>query len=175
MTKTKKMLICALFAAVICIASPFTINIGPVPITLSVFAIALTAFSVGSCNSAIATLLYILIGLVGLPVFSKFQGGVGVIMSPTGGFILSYVFVALILGLCTKTKNVIRVCLLCIAALFVCYLFGTVWFVAITKSSIVYALTVCVVPFIPVDIAKLILAYIAGSAIRQALTKAKLV
>lgn len=175
MSKTKEMIVCSLFAAVICIAAPFAIVIGPVPVTMTIFAIALTAFSVGSVKSAAATLLYILIGLVGLPVFSNFQGGVGVIMNPTGGFIFSYVFVALILGRCTKTKNILHICLLCTAALLVCYFFGTVWFVSVTQSTVAYALSVCIVPFIPFDIIKLVLAYIAGSAIRRALIKAKLV
>ncbi|MGM9550975.1 MAG: biotin transporter BioY [Clostridia bacterium] len=168
---TKDMIIRALFATILCITAPFSIAIGPVPVTFAVFFLAFTAFVTGSKNAVWSTVIYILIGMIGLPVFSGFKGGLSVIMSPTGGFIISYVFVAWILGQSVKCKNKMAVVALSVLAMFVCYLFGTVWFIFITKSNILAALTMCVVPFIPIDAVKLVLAYIVAQPTRKALMK----
>ncbi len=90
----------ALAAALICILSPFTIMlpISPVPISLTIFAIYIAVYAVGMKWGLAATALYILIGLVGLPVFSGFSGGAGKLLGPTGGYIIGYLFVALISG-----------------------------------------------------------------------------
>lgn len=165
--KTKKLILCSLFAAVIAISAPFSVPIGPVSVTFVLFSLALTAFTLGSRLGAVSTLVYICIGLVGLPVFSSFKGGFSVIASPTGGFVLSYVFVVLILGMCSKTSKKSLTVFLCAAALLVCYSFGTAWYMFITKSGIAGAMTVCVVPFVPFDIVKLIMAYIVAKAIKK--------
>ncbi len=167
MTKTKKLILCSLFAAIISISAPFSVFIGVVPITFVMFSLGLTAFTLGSRLGAVSTIVYICIGLVGLPVFSSFKGGLSVIASPTGGFVLSYVFVVLILGQCKKTEKKSKIVLLCAAALLVCYVFGTAWYMLVTKSGIAGAITVCVVPFVPFDIVKLIMAYIVAKAIKK--------
>ncbi|MBQ8540163.1 MAG: biotin transporter BioY [Clostridia bacterium] len=169
--KTKKLVICALFTAIMCITAPFYFMIGPVPITFTLFALALSAFSAGSMSAAVSTAVYILIGLMGMPVFSGFKGGFSVIASPTGGFVFAYIFIALILGLCVKAKRKSTVVLLCTLALLVCYAFGTAWYMLITDASFVTALGVCIVPFIPFDIAKLYAAYVVAKAIRKRLKK----
>lgn len=165
--KTKKLVVCALFTAIMCITAPFYVMIGPVPITFTLFAIALSAFSVGSFSAAVSTAVYILIGLMGMPVFSGFKGGFGVLASPTGGFVFSYIFVVLILGLCVKAKRKSTRVLLCVLALFVCYICGTAWYMLITDAGVVTALGVCVLPFIPFDIMKLYAAYVVGKAVRE--------
>ncbi len=167
--KTKKLIICALFAAIICIAAPFYIMIGPVPITFTLFALALCAFSAGSVSGAVSTGVYMLIGLAGIPVFSGFKGGFSVIASPTGGFIFSYVFVVLILGCSVKAKRKSAVVLWCTLALAVCYMAGTAWYMLVTKADIITALGVCVVPFILFDIIKLYVAYVVAKAVRKRL------
>ena len=172
--KIKSMIICALFAAMICITAPFSIPLGPVPITLILFSIPLTAFVTGSKKAAAATAVYMLVGIVGLPVFSGFKGGFGAIMSPVGGFTFSYILIALILGQCIKCRRKSSVFLLCGAALLVCYIFGTSWYMFITKADVLTALTLCVIPFVPFDIIKLTLAYFVGKAVRRRLVRAKL-
>lgn len=169
MTRTKKMIICAFFAAIITLTAPFAVVIGVVPVTLVMFSLALTAFVAGSRLGAAATGIYIIIGIIGLPVFSNFQGGIGALFSPTGGFIFSYVFVVMILGQCVKVKNKWLIALLWCAALVVCYFFGTMWYMLLTKSTLVTALGLCVVPFVPFDILKLILAYAVGKSVRKIL------
>lgn len=174
MTRTKKWVVCALFAAIIALVAPFAIVIGPVPITFTLFALALVAFVGGSGMGAVATGIYILMGVIGMPVFSGFKGGLSAFMDPTGGFIFAYIFIALILGQCVKTDNKAVTGMLFALALAVCYISGTVWYMFITKASLVTALTLCIVPFIPFDIIKLIVAYIVAKAIRRTLRKAGL-
>lgn len=172
MSKTKDIVICAFFAAVICITAPFSIPVGVVPITMALFSIPLAAFVGGSKRGAISTLVYMMIGLAGMPVFSGFKGGFSVIMSPTGGFALSYVLMAIILGRCVKTNKISRVILFCTESLLVCYVFGTAWFMFLTKSDLIKALCLCIFPFIPFDIVKLALAYIVGTTVRKRLVRA---
>lgn len=165
--KTKRLIQCALFTAIICAIAPFSVMIGPVPVTGTLFALALTAFCAGSVKGATATLIYILAGIIGLPVFSGFKGGVGAIVGPTGGFVFSYVFVVLILGLCKNAKKKSTRVLLCAGALAVCYVFGIAWYIFITKADFTAALMLCVVPFIPFDILKLYAAYVVSRAIEK--------
>ena len=172
--KVKNMIVCALFAAIMCITAPFSIPLGPVPITLILFSIGLTAFVTGSRKAMVATIIYMLVGLVGLPVFSGFKGGLGAIMSPVGGFVFSYIFIALILGQCVKCRRKSSVFLLCGAALLVCYMFGVSWYMFITEVDMLTALSLCVIPFIPFDIIKLCIAYFVGKVVRLRLVGAKL-
>lgn len=165
--KTKRLIVCALFTSIICIAAPFSVMIGPVPITFTIFALALCAFVQGSMNAAVSVFVYILAGIIGLPVFSNFKGGLSAIMSPTGGFVFSYVFVVLILGLCKGVKKKRYVVLLCISALLVCYVFGVLWYMFMTKSDAMTALMLCVVPFVPFDILKLYAAYVVSKEINK--------
>lgn len=165
--KTKKLIICALFTAIIAMCAPFFIMIGPVPITFTLFALALAAFVAGSKAAFVATLVYIFIGIVGLPVFSGFKGGLGGIITPTGGFVFSYVFVVLILGMCNKTKKKSIMALWWTIALCVCYACGTLWYMVFTSSDFVTALMLCVVPFIPFDVVKLVMAYCVAKAIKK--------
>ena len=165
--KTKRLIQCALFTAIICVISPFSVMTGPVPVTGTLFALALTAFCTGSMKGATATLIYILAGIIGLPVFSGFKGGMGAIVGPTGGFVFSYVFVVLILGLCKNAKKKSTRVLLCAGALAVCYVFGIVWYMFVTKAGFMGALMLCVVPFIPFDILKLYGAYMVSKAIEK--------
>ncbi len=167
--KTKNMIIRALFAAIMCVTAPFSFVIGVVPITATVFTLALTAFVAGSKNAFWVTTVYILAGLFGMPVFSGFKGGLSIITSPTGGFIFSYVFVVLIIGMSTKYKSKKAIVLLCSLAMLVCYFFGTVWYMFITKASLLTALSICIIPFIPFDVIKLIMAYIVAKHVKKAL------
>ena len=165
--KTKKLVICALFTAIMCITAPFYIMIGPVPITFTLFALALSAFTMGSLGATVSTAVYIAIGLVGMPVFSGFKGGFGTLMSPTGGFVFAYVLIALILGLCVRAKRKSTIVLLCGLALLVCYACGIIWYMLVTNASFITALWVCILPFIPFDIIKLYAAYFIAKKVKM--------
>ena len=91
-TKTKEIILISLSAALICICSWIQVP-SAVPFTLQTFAVFLVSAVLGAKKGVAATLVYILLGAVGLPVFSGFQGGVGVLLGATGGYVFGFVFI----------------------------------------------------------------------------------
>ena len=154
------MVFTALFAALICVAAPFSIQVGPIPITLATFAIYLTGAILGGKRGMVATFVYIMLGAVGLPVFSGFRGGFGVLFGMTGGYIIGYIPLVLITGIFAEmnTRKINRAVvtvigmILATAAL---YTFGTIWYMIVSGSDLVTSLTVCALPFIPGDAIKI--------------------
>ena len=178
--KTKTLTLCAIFAAILCVCSVVTIPIGPVPITLGLFGIMLTAVILGAKKGAISVLVFILLGAVGLPVFSGFKGGVGVLLGPTGGYIWSYIIVALFIGRFAakeydnKWFAILRIFVVCLIGIVICYALGTVQFMIVRKMDFVKSLSLCVIPFIPFDICKAAVSAYVGYTVRAALLKARL-
>ncbi len=149
----RSMVFMAVFAALICVAAPFAIQVGPIPITLATFAIYLTGAILGGKRGVVAVVVYILLGAVGLPVFSNFNGGFGALLGPTGGYIIGYIPMVLITGIFAEMNSkkhwtMIIGMLLGTVAL---YAFGTAWYMILTGKDLVTALTICVLPFIPGD------------------------
>ena len=173
--RTKDLVLTALMAAVLCIVSPWSLNIGPIPVSFSLFAIYLTMYLLGAKLGTLSVLIYLLIGLLGIPVFSNFTGGPQKLFGPTGGFLIGYLPMALLIGLyldhTKKEHPAFWRTLLRIAAVFACtcvlYLFGTIWYQFQSGTDFIAALSVTVLPFLPIDLAKNILAAILGPAIRK--------
>lgn len=176
--KTKNMVSCAVFAAVLCVLAVITIPIGPVPITLGFLGVMLIGLVLGPKKGAIAVAVYLLIGAVGLPVFSGFKGGFQVLIGPTGGYAWSYILMAVIIGAIThklpenKWLAGLKIFFACVIAIIVGYTAGTIQFMAVQQTDVKNALALCVIPFIPFDIAKAIVTATLGLAIRKALEKA---
>lgn len=170
-TKTKLMVQIALVTAVICVLSPFTIPLpfSPVPISLTIFAIYLGLYALNWKWGTVSILLYILIGLVGVPVFSGFSGGPGKLLGPTGGYIIGYIFVGIIAGwFIDKSDKIYMHAIGMVIGVAVCYAFGTAWFINVMDGyTVASALAACVIPFVPADIVKMILAVLVGPAIRK--------
>ena len=180
---TYRLCACALMTAVLCILAPISIPIGPVPISLGLFAVFLSAYILGSKWAAVSCAIYLALGAVGLPVFSGFSGGIGKLFGPTGGYLIGYIFTVIIAGMFiafadkhfeSKKKHFAFVLFGMIVALLVTYAFGTVWFVIWSGTGIGYALTVCVLPFIPFDLVKIVIAMLLGNLVRSRLKKAGL-
>lgn len=167
---------CALMAALMCVLGPMSVPIGPIPVTLTNLVIYLTVWLLGMKGASISTIVYLLLGAIGMPVFSGFQGGLAKLAGPTGGYLIGFIFIPLIAGFLMERfhSNFTAAILGMIAGTAVLYLLGTVWFVLQTKSEIQYALTVCVFPFIPFDLGKIVLASLFGKIIRKALQKSGL-
>ncbi len=169
--KIRNMVFTALFAAIICVVSPFKIPIGEVPITLATFAIYIAASVLNWKYGTLAVLVYILIGLVGLPVFSGFVGGVQKLVGPTGGFIIGYIPCAFIIGLiidrheCRKWLYPVAM----VVGTAVLYALGTVWIMISLKYTLAAALMACVVPFLIFDAVKIILASVIAPRLRKLL------
>lgn len=169
----KDMVLMALFAAVFCVLAPLAVPIGPVPISLTNFVIFISVYVLGWQRAVITYVVYLMIGLVGLPVFSGFQGGIGKMMGPTGGYLIGFIFTAVISGLFIKikTNNTVTNRLLgilgMILGMLVAYAFGTAWFCYSTGTGIFAALTLCVFPFLLGDVVKMIVAVVVAPVVAE--------
>lgn len=177
--RTKTMAIIGVMTAVTCILGPLSIAIpiSPVPISLTNLAIYFSIYVLGMKRGTISYLIYLLIGFIGLPVFSSFTGGAGKLFGPTGGYLIGFIFMALICGFFIDrwvTKRYMHFIGMVLGTA-VCYLFGTVWLAYQTGMGFAAALGAGVIPFIPGDLAKIVIALIAGPVIRKQLNRAGLV
>jgi biotin transport system substrate-specific component len=160
--KTKDIALIGLFAALIVICAWISIPLGPVPVTLQTFAVFLAAALLGPRRGTLAVAVYILLGVVGLPVFSGFKG-----LNPlTFGYVLGF----LPLGMVTATSEKLfpgkklSLPLGMLTGLAICYLIGTIWFYYVmhfrgTEYGFGKILSLCVIPFLIPDLIKLGLAY----------------
>lgn len=154
----------ALFVAIIIVCSFVSLPFLTVPITLQTFAIVCDCAFLGAKKGFLAVLVYVLLGLVGLPVFHNFQGGAGVLFGSTGGFILGFLLFPLIIGVgYNKSKNNVKnLFVMSVLATIIDYCFGTLWFCLVYASnqSLKTAVLTCVVPFILPDVIKIFAACI---------------
>ena len=147
-----------------------------VPFTMQTFGVFFVLCFLGGAKGTAVIAVYLAMGLIGLPVFSGFKGGVAALMGPTGGYLLGFLVTALIYWLGTavwhrKATNVWVQSVLCVVGLLACYLLGTVWFIYVyhATDSWARALTLCVVPYLLPDALKLVLALSLAKALRKAL------
>ena len=155
--KIKEIVGTALFSAIICITAIITVPIGAVPITLSLFGV-FTAAALQKPKCAIVSVsVYIIIGVVGLPVFSGFGSGIGYLIGPTGGFIFAYPIAAAIVSAANSLfkKYYVALPVSMVISLAISYLFGAGWYAVVTEVNFTAAVLVCVLPFIVFDIIKI--------------------
>lgn len=180
--RSKTLFLCrsALLAAVICILAPISIPVGPVPITLGIFAVMLAGTILNWKEAGAAVLVYLLLGVIGLPVFSSGKSGPAVLVGPTGGYLWTYLIMAVIIALFSgkdrgsRIKETVAAVIGCLIALVICYFFGTLQFMHVASYDLHSALAACVYPFIAVDVAKLVVASVVGIQIRSRLRAAGL-
>lgn len=166
--KIRNLTISAVFTALICIIAPFTIPIGPIPISLATFMVYLCAGVLGAKRGTLAVIVYIALGAVGLPVFSGLEGGLQKIAGVTGGYIIGYIPCAFVIGLMTdkiKGKWVYPISMVIGTAL--CYAVGLIWFMYQTKMNLWSAILVCVLPFLVGDCIKIVCASILAVKIKK--------
>lgn len=190
-TSVYELAACAVMAAVLCVLAPMTVPVGPIPVTLATLVLYLSVYVLRTRSALLSCAIYLLLGAFGLPVFSGWSGGFAKLAGPTGGYLAAYLLLVLISGLfVTKSYRLSfpesispRVKILLSGAFAVLgmllgtavlYAFGTAWFMFQTKSTLKYALSVCVLPFIAGDLAKIALAAVVGRLLRAALIKAGL-
>ena len=165
----------ALMAAVICLLAPLSIPLpgGLVPISLGTFAVYLTAFLTGPGHGAVSVILYLLLGLAGMPVFSGYSSGAGILLGPTGGYLIGYIPLVIICGICFK-KGTPRWAMIlgAVLATLVLYVIGTAWLMFTARLTLPAALMTGMIPFIPGDLFKIIVTVLAGPEISDRLLKA---
>ena len=166
----------ALFVAIIAICAQIAIPLpGGVPFTLQTWAILLAGLLLGSKKGAIATIAYLLLGAVGVPVFANFSSGFFRLIGPTGGFLLSFPIMAYISGLGAiknKTAFTIGSLLLGVIINFIC---GMLIFMLVVNTSINVAFSATVLPFIPSSAFQIVMVMVVGSLIKNALKKSGIV
>ena len=157
------MVYCSLFTVIIALCSYITIPT-VIPFTLQTLGVFIALELLGGKKGTFSILLYILLGAIGVPVFSGFRGGIGVLLSNTGGYIVGFVLLALIYWLFTSLlgQRLYARIIGMILGLVACYLFGTVWFLFAysdikNMSEMIPVLQICILPFIIPDIAKMFL------------------
>ena len=147
--------------AILAVCAWISLPVGAIPVTLQTLGVCLVAGVFKAKRAFFAVAAYLLLGLVGVPVFSGFRGGVSVFFEPTGGFLLGFLLFAPVVGWLCKGGFWQRF-LAMLFGLVLLYAVGTVWFATLTSgaelSGFAAALSVCVLPFLPFDIAKLLLA-----------------
>ena len=172
-SKTYDIVYIAVFAVIMAICSWISIP-AAVPFTLQTFGVFIAVGVLGGKRGSLSVLVFILLGAIGIPVFANFSGGIGVPAGPTGGYIIGFLFSALLMWAMEKLpgkKSVMQIVSM-IAGLIVCYAFGTVWFVIVYGRmngpiGFTAALASCVVPFIIPDIIKIALAYVLSRKLRK--------
>ena len=176
--KTHTLVFVGLMTSITCILSPISIAIpiSPVPITLGLFAILLSSILLGPRYGTISCLLYLLLGFVGLPVFSGFSGGAGVLLGPTGGYLCGYVFIPLLSGLFpARYRKQPRLYLLqFLPGLLLCYISGTFWLGYHLNIPFLSALAIGVLPYLPADLIKTAAALVLGRLLCKRLHRAGL-
>lgn len=172
----REMAVTAVMAAVMCVLGPLSLPLGPVPVTLTNLAVYFALYVLGAFRGTVSLLLYLLIGLTGLPVFSGFSGGAGKLLGPTGGYLIGFIPMAVIAGL--VISRFAQKKLLCIGGMVlgtaVCYGFGSLWLAWQAGMDLQAALAAGVIPFIPVDLIKILLAALVGPELRKRLKAAGL-
>lgn len=173
--KTYQLALIGVMTAITCILGPLSISIpfSPVPISFTNLAIYLTIFILGMRRGVISYFIYLLLGLVGVPVFSAFSAGPGKLLGPTGGYLIGFIFMAIICGFFVeqfqrKWIYFLGFTLATIAA----YFFGTFWLSYQASMSFSQAFLVGVVPYIPGDFIKIFISIFIGTQIRNRLKRA---
>ncbi len=163
----------AMGAALIAICAWITIPIGPVPFTMQTFAVITIAGLLGWKRGVASVFVYIALGALGAPVFSGFGGGIGVLAGVTGGYIVGFIFTALIVGLVAdRFKGILPLALSMLGGILCCYAFGTIWFMIVyTRSTgaigLVSILSKCVFPYILPDLIKIALGILLTKRLRK--------
>lgn len=160
-TPVKTMVSAALLAALTAVCSQIAIPLPwGVPLNLGTLSVFLAGALLGAKWGFISQLVYVLLGAVGVPVFSGFRGGLDTLAGPTGGYLLGYLLAALLVGLLVQyrpqKKWMPPLSMAC--GLAVCYAFGTAWFMILTGTGLLAALAQCVLLFLPGDAAKIAVA-----------------
>lgn len=175
----KQIALVGLMAAIICVLAPFAlpIPISPVAISLGTLAIYFVLTVLGLKLGTVSVIVYILLGLVGLPVFAGFTSGPGKLFGPTGGYIIGYLFMAPICGFFIDRwgDKFLLSFLGMVLGTAVLYLFGSLWLAYQASYTLSQAFMAGVAPYIPGDLVKLILAMVLGCQVRKRLKRAGLI
>lgn len=175
--QTNQLVLAAMFTAITAVAAQLIVPLGftPVPFSLALVAIFLTGAVLDKKTAFISQVVYVLLGTVGAPVFAGFTGGMHKIAGPTGGYIIAYPLMAVLIAFILEKwgRGFWKYCVAMLVALFVCYTLGTIQLLLITKADLLAGLSMAVIPFVPFDLVKIVLSASMAAALQRALSKTK--
>ena len=173
-TVSKKIVFTALFAALIAVCGFISIPVPgtPIPIVLQNMLTVLTGLMLGPVWGTISTVLFLVAGALGLPIFSGGTGGFAKLLGPTGGFLYGYALATLVAGMIAqrpvygKKTSLLRLILATVCGFVVMYIPGVIHFMKVMDKTFVQTLTLCVVPYIPGDLVKMVIAILLAAKLR---------
>ena len=156
----KTLTMCAIFTALVAVCSQITIPLPIIPINLALFAVYLAGALLGPWRGALSLLVYLLLAAVGVPVMA-------------GGYVVGYIFAALFTGLLAEKwgARFWQLCVAMVVGCAVCYFFGTLWYSILSGTPFFASFSACVVPFLPCDVVKILLAALLASRLRPVLKR----
>ena len=163
---SKNMVLCSLFASLMAICAWISVPVFDIAFTLQTFAVFLALGLLGGKWGSAAVLIYLLLGAAGMPVFSGFRGGIGMLAGVTGGYLWGFLLSGLVYWLLERFGKLTAM----IAGLLMCYLCGSIWFYWYAGGGLWLILLRCVVPYLIPDAAKLTLAYMLTRRLARHLT-----
>ncbi len=168
---TRRLALAGLMVALCAICSQIQIPLPMIPINLALLAVFLCGALLGPKMGALAMLAYMLLGVAGVPVFSGFKAGPAALFGKTGGYILGYILCAMLCGALPRRFGFTMkgLCLSMLCGLAACYTFGTIWFMVLTHLPLSASLSYCVLPFLPGDAVKILLAAFLALHLRKPL------
>lgn len=169
--KIKTLCTASVFCALLCVAAPLSIPVGPIALSLASYIIAITALVFDFRISISVLSIYVLLGCVGLPVFQAFGGGISHLAGPSGGFVLGYFPFLTVCSIFGRNCNAFKTSLVIGLATLILYMCGLIHFMLVTESNIFTALVVTVVPFIPGDVLKALLVFPCKGKIQRIIYK----
>lgn len=172
---TRQLAFTGLFTAVLAVLSVLQIPMPTgVPLTLQTFAVCLCGYVLGSRSGFMAAFLYVVIGAVGLPVFSGMKGGFGVLFGPTGGFLVGFLLLSALCGIGMEQGKKLRYWGFGVIGLIFCHICGAFGFSLVSGRSFLQSVLMVSAPYLLKDLISLAMAGLAGAAIRRRLAAASL-
>jgi biotin transport system substrate-specific component len=168
-TSTKGLVYAALFGALTAAGAFIVIPLPPVPITAQTFFLNVAAILLGGPLGAVSQFIYVMLGVVGIPVFAGGKAGLGVIFGPTGGYLLGFIIAAFVIGMVNRMRKGAGIfwhIFSMLIGMLIIYSLGSFQLAVVAKMSFHKALAVGVLPFLPGDIIKILLAAIISSQLK---------
>lgn len=152
----------AVATAILAVCSWLAVPLGEIPVTLQTLGVFFISGLLGAKRAFFAVVAYLLLGFCGVPVFAGFTGGIGKLFAPTGGYLIGFLFAAPLIGWLCKAfgKGFFKTAAAMLNGMLTYYAFGVAWFAALTAQGVITSLVICVLPYLPFDIAKIAVAAI---------------
>jgi biotin transport system substrate-specific component len=168
--RLRRLIYASMFGALTAIGAYIIIPLPPVPITLQTLFLNLAAALLGGPLAALSQIVYILLGIIGLPVFAGGKSGLGVLLGPTGGYLAGFVIAAYVVGRLVKLKRnpgFLMTFTAMMAGMLVIYVCGVFQLSLVAKLTFAKAVTVGVTPFLAGDVLKVVLAALISEKLRN--------